>query len=146
MSEINLSGINIAEKIKYDKSINKNILNNLMSRRLGKTAYVQALNSAFKLKQLLNTKKLNIVTSESLTAGAIAKILVDVPGEGSTVYGGFIVYDTDAKRMFNNVTTKGVYSYKTAYQMAKGALVKSRAMISVDVTGNAAPYPENKED
>ena len=90
--------------------------------------------------------RLNIVTAESLTAGMIAKTLVDLPGQGAAVYGGFIVYDTDAKRQFIQVKTKGVYSVLTAQQMAAGALENSRAMVGVSVSGDAMPFPENKNE
>lgn len=90
--------------------------------------------------------ELNVVTVESLTAGMISKTLVDIPSAGSVVYGGFAVYDTDAKRKFVNVATKGVYSHETSRDMATGALCNSRAMVSISVTGNAMPYPDHKKD
>lgn len=114
------------------------------SRRLIEPTQAAALNLALQLKQFLSRNKLNIITAESLTAGMIAKTLVDVPGEGAVIYGGYIVYDTDAKRQMINVVTEGVYSHKTAAQMARGALLNSRAMVALAVTGNAMPYPEHK--
>lgn len=119
-----------------------------ISTDLGKTrlieeATVQALESAGKLKQLLSERNINVVTVESLTAGMIAKTLVDIPGKGAVVYGGFAVYDTDAKRKFIGVRTKGVFSHRTASQMAKGALDASRAVVAIAVTGNAMTTPED---
>lgn len=84
---------------------------------------------------------LNLVTAESLTAGMIVKTLVDVPGEGDTIYGSFVTYDTDAKRKLIQVRTEGVYSEKTAKQMAEGALANSRAMVALSVTGDSMPSP-----
>lgn len=120
--------------------------NDLLSKRLEEVARVESLEAAMKLKQILSDNNLNVVTSESLTAGMIAKTLVDIPGQGNVVYGGFIVYDTDAKRQFNGVTTRGVYSVLTVQQMAAGALDNSRAMVSIAVSGNSMPSPENRND
>lgn len=114
------------------------------SRRFLEPTVAAALNLAIQLKQFLSKYRLNIITAESLTAGMITKTLVDVPGDGAVVYGGYSVYDTDAKRQMINVSTEGVYSHKTAAQMARGALLNSRAMVSLAVTGNAMPYPEHK--
>lgn len=116
----------------------------LKDRRLTEDPMHGALKWALKLKQLLQASKVNIVTAESLTAGMILKTLVDIPMEGNTIYGGFGVYDTDAKRLWLNVKTRGVYGDKTAIQMAEGALANSRATISLAVTGDAMPYPEDK--
>ena len=119
-------------------------LDDLESRRITEVARVEALVAAQKLKKTLSSNRLNIVTAESLTAGMIAKTLVDVPGEGATLMGGIIVYDTDMKRQMLQVSTKGVYSIKTAQQMATGALSNSRAMIALAVSGDAMPFPKEK--
>jgi nicotinamide mononucleotide (NMN) deamidase PncC len=76
----------------------------------------------------------------------ITKTLVDLPGAGAVVYGGFVVYDTDAKRKFINVNTRGVYTLETADQMARGALENSRAMVGLAVTGDAMPFPTHKDN
>ena len=104
-----------------------------------------AFEKAASLKALLVDKMMNIVTAESLTAGQITKTLSDVPGNGAALYGGFCTYDTDAKRKFINVKTRGVYCEETAKQMAEGALLKSRAMVGLSVTGNSMPYYDHKE-
>ena len=112
----------------------------LDERRLYEGANADALKAAMELKMMLARNELNVVTIESLTSGMIAKMITDIPGGGSALYGGFVVYDTDAKRMYANVTTKGVYSEKTAEQMARGALINSRAMVGLAVTGHAMPF------
>jgi len=103
----------------------------------------EALSQALKTKQTLCQFGLNLVTAESLTSGMIASTLTSIPGMGGHLYGGFVVYDTDAKRKWLEVQTKGVYSRETAREMAIGALNNSRAMVSVAVTGNAMPTPDN---
>jgi nicotinamide mononucleotide (NMN) deamidase PncC len=83
---------------------------------------------------------LQIATSESLTAGLIFSSLVDIPNYGYLKYGCFGVYDTDAKRVFNNVSVDDVYTHKCASEMAIGVLKNSNATIAIAVTGNAMPH------
>ena len=88
--------------------------------------------------------KLQIATSESLTAGLIMSSLVKLPIAGWCKYGGFAVYDTDAKRVYNSVKVDDVYTHKCAKEMAVGQLNNSNATLSIAVTGNAMPYFEDK--
>lgn len=106
----------------------------------------KSLEGAWKLGLLLKQNGLDLVTAESLTAGMIGKTIIDIPYFGAAVlYGGFIVYNTDAKRLYLNVNTPSVYSQETARQMSEGALTNSRAMVALAVTGNAMPYPEHSD-
>ena len=68
----------------------------------------------------------------------IGSTLTDVGGLGPYYYGGLIVYDTDAKRLWANVRTPNLYNEETAKQMAEGALKNSRATVALSITGNAA--------
>lgn len=102
----------------------------------------QSRAAAGELLVMLFNLGINIVTVESLTAGKIASTLIDIPSYGGNVYGGFVVYDTDAKREFVDVTTKSVYSQKCAKQMAEGALKNSRAMCALAVTGHAGGFDD----
>lgn len=104
-----------------------------------RVARSQSWKACYNLLLELRRMNLNIVTAESLTAGLIVARLVDIPTFGANIYGGFVVYDTDAKRKFLDVDTPSVYSDETAAQMAIGALLNSRAMVSLAVTGNAGP-------
>jgi len=88
--------------------------------------------------------KLQIATSESLTAGLIMSSLVKLPINGWCKYGGFAVYDTDAKRVYNSVKVDDVYTHKCAKEMAVGQLNNSTATLSIAVTGNAMPYFKEK--
>ena len=106
---------------------------------LGKIDY-ESKAAAAELLILLNTIEFNIVTVESLTAGKIASTFADIPSYAACIYGGFVVYDSDAKRQFVDVTVKSVYNKKCAKQMAEGALSKSRAMCALAVTGQAGGY------
>lgn len=84
-------------------------------------------------------QQLQIATSESLTGGLMFSTLVDIPWGGWLKYGCFGVYDTNAKRVFNNVIIEDVYTHKCAEQMAVGILANSNASIGLAVTGNAMP-------
>jgi len=106
----------------------------------------QSRSAAAELLVMLLNFGINIVTVESLTAGKIASTLVDIPSYGPNVYGGFVVYDSDAKREFVDVTTKSVYSQKCAKQMAEGALKNSRAMCALAVTGQAGGFDDTDPD
>ncbi len=82
---------------------------------------------------------LQIATAESLTGGLIMSSLVDIPFGGYIKYGGFVVYDTDAKRTFINVSVGDVYTHKCAKEMAIGILKNSTSSLGIAVTGNAMP-------
>ena len=69
--------------------------------------------------------------------------LVDIPYGGYIKYGVFGVYDTDAKRVFNNVKVEDVYTHQCAREMAIGILKNSNATIAISVTGNAMPDNKN---
>ena len=94
------------------------------------------------LKSLKRTN-LQICTAESITGGLIMSTLSDIPLFGKHKYGGFIVYDTDAKRTMLGVTTNHIYSHECASQMAIGALKNSNATIAIAVTGHAMPSRPN---
>ena len=88
----------------------------------------------------INGNNLQIGTSESLTSGLIMSTLVDIPFGGYLKYGCFGVYDTNAKRVFNCVSVKDVYTHKCAGEMAIGVLKNSNATLAVSVTGNSMPF------
>jgi nicotinamide mononucleotide (NMN) deamidase PncC len=111
----------------------------------------QATKSAFNLLielsryKDINGNNLQIATSESLTAGLIMSTLVDIPFGGYLNYGCFGVYDTNAKRVFNGVSVKDVYTHKCAGEMAIGVLKNSNATLAISVTGNSKPFSTDIE-
>jgi len=111
---------------------------------LGKLVH-DSTSAAAELLVLLNTYKLNIITVESVTGGLIASTLVDIPSYSACVYGGFVVYDSDAKREFIDVKIKSVYTQTCAKQMAEGALRNSRAMCAIAVSGQSGGYDDTDE-
>lgn len=85
-----------------------------------------------------------VSTAESCTGGLIAGALTEISGSSAVVDRGFVTYTNDAKRDMLGVSQDtllafGAVSRETALQMAKGALIRSRAAFSVAVTGVAGP-------
>lgn len=100
---------------------------------------------AYKLLTKVSGSELQIATSESLTAGLIMSTLVKIPWAGWHKYGCTGVYDTDAKRVFNNVEVDDVYTHTCAKEMAIGLLANSNATLAIAVTGNAMPYFDHRD-
>jgi nicotinamide-nucleotide amidase len=87
---------------------------------------------------------LMLVTAESCTGGLIAGALTDISGSSAVVDRGFVTYSNEAKQEMIGVQAAtlaayGAVSRETALQMARGALMRSRAQIAVAVTGIAGP-------
>jgi nicotinamide-nucleotide amidase len=87
---------------------------------------------------------LMVVTAESCTGGLIAGALTDISGSSAVVDRGFVTYSNEAKQEMIGVQAAtlaayGAVSRETALQMARGALMRSRAQIAVAVTGIAGP-------
>jgi nicotinamide-nucleotide amidase len=85
-----------------------------------------------------------VTTAESCTGGWIAKALTDVPGSSHWFGEGFVTYANQAKVSSLGVSRKllereGAVSGAVARAMAKGALRRARADVSVAVTGIAGP-------
>ena len=83
-------------------------------------------------------------TAESCTGGLIIAAMTDIPGSSSMVDRGFVTYSNEAKMDMLGVSATilrahGAVSSETAHEMAKGALERSRAGISLAVTGIAGP-------
>lgn len=85
-----------------------------------------------------------MVTAESCTAGGIAYAITEVPGSSAWFSRGFVTYAVEAKEEMLGVPRamieeKGVVSESVASAMARGALERSGADLSVAVTGIAGP-------
>ncbi len=85
-----------------------------------------------------------VATAESCTGGWIAKALTDVPGSSQWVVEGFVTYGNAAKTRTLGVPralldAQGAVSEATARAMARGALERSGADLTVAVTGIAGP-------
>jgi nicotinamide-nucleotide amidase len=89
-------------------------------------------------------KGFKIATAESCTGGLIAGCLTEIAGSSDVFERGFVTYSNEAKQELLGVSPAlieqhGAVSQEVAIAMADGALIKSRAHISVSVTGIAGP-------
>ena len=91
-----------------------------------------------------SARGLMISTAESCTGGLIAGALTEISGSSAVVDRGFVTYTNQAKMDLLGVTEAtlaafGAVSRETALQMADGALFRSRANLTIAVTGIAGP-------
>jgi nicotinamide-nucleotide amidase len=106
--------------------------------------------SARRLLALCRARGLKIATAESCTGGLVAAALTEIAGSSDVVDCGFVTYSDAAKRKMLGVpaatlSRHGAVSAETATAMAKGALKKSQADISVAITGIAGPGGGSKQ-
>jgi nicotinamide-nucleotide amidase len=83
-------------------------------------------------------------TAESCTGGLIAACLTAIAGSSDVVDRGFVTYSNEAKNEMLGVdlaliAANGAVSEPVARAMAEGALARSRADVTVAVTGVAGP-------
>ena len=83
-------------------------------------------------------------TAESCTGGLIAGCLTEIAGSSDVVDRGFVTYSNEAKQELiavpaASIEAHGAVSEPVARAMAEGALARSRATVSVAVTGVAGP-------
>ena len=87
---------------------------------------------------------LKIATAESCTGGLVAACLTEISGSSDVVERGFVVYSNAAKIELLGVPSEtiaihGAVSEDVAKALAQGAIAKSRATLSVAITGIAGP-------
>ncbi len=85
-----------------------------------------------------------LACAESCTGGGIAAALTDVAGSSTWFDRGFVTYSNQAKQDMLGVSPDtlarfGAVSRETVIEMARGALARSRAQLSVAVSGIAGP-------
>ncbi|KFI23296.1 nicotinamide-nucleotide amidase [Nitrosococcus oceani] len=96
------------------------------------------------LGEVLQKHHLKVVTAESCTGGWVATAITDIKGSSHWFERGFVTYSNEAKQEMLGVSSEtlaclGAVSEATVKEMAKGALLHSRAGISVAVSGIAGP-------
>ncbi|MFD2057253.1 CinA family protein [Mesorhizobium calcicola] len=96
------------------------------------------------LLQACQERGIMLATAESCTGGMIIAALTDIAGSSAVVDRGFITYSNEAKMDMLGVCAStleahGAVSRETAIEMAKGALARSRARLTLAVTGIAGP-------
>ena len=102
------------------------------------------LELARKAGTLLKDQGLRLTTAESCTGGWVAKVLTDVPGSSQWFERGVIVYSNAAKMELLGVSrhtleTYGAVSREVAAELARGAVSRAAAEVSLAVTGIAGP-------
>ena len=94
--------------------------------------------------ELLKRNNLTVATAESCTGGMVAARLVNVPGVSECLKVGYITYADKAKNKLLGVRKgllkkKGAVSAEVAEDMAKGAVMFSKADVAIATTGIAGP-------
>ncbi len=97
-----------------------------------------------RLARQLTGHGLKMATAESCTGGGIAYVLTEIAGASDWFERGFVTYSNDAKMEMLGVAAAtldrhGAVSEATVLEMARGALIRSRADVSVAVSGVAGP-------
>lgn len=92
----------------------------------------------------LRAAGLMIATAESCTGGMLAKCLTDIAGSSDYFERGWVTYSNAAKQADLGVAPgliawHGAVSEEVALAMAKGAIRRSGARVSIAVTGIAGP-------
>ena len=93
---------------------------------------------------LLAQRQWRLVSAESCTGGLIAAACTEHAGASAWFEGGFVCYSASAKIEQLGVSAallaqRGMVHEEVARAMAAGALMRSRAQVSVAVTGLAGP-------
>jgi nicotinamide-nucleotide amidase len=97
-----------------------------------------------RLGDALRERSLTLATAESCTGGWAAQVVTHTGGSSAWFERGFVTYANDAKVEMLGVSpatlaTHGAVSLETAREMAAGALGRSRATVSLAITGIAGP-------
>ncbi|HEX7029114.1 MAG TPA: nicotinamide-nucleotide amidase [Gammaproteobacteria bacterium] len=105
---------------------------------------------AVQLGKTLSEHRFSIATAESCTGGLIAAIITDIPACSGWFERGFVTYSNAAKQDMLDVRQAtlekhGAVSEAVAREMAAGALKRSRADVTVAVTGIAGPDGGSRE-
>ncbi|KTC64041.1 ompetence-damaged protein [Pseudomonas fluorescens ABAC62] len=93
-----------------------------------------------KTVEYLKNQALILATAESCTAGRIVALLAEIPGSGSLVECGYVVYSPEAKQRLLGVSAKTIADFnltsvEVAREMAIGALRDSPATVAIATTG-----------
>ena len=96
------------------------------------------------IADLLQQRHWMLATAESCTGGMIAAACTDLAGSSAWFERGFVTYSNEAKTDLLGVdasliATQGAVSQAVVEAMASGAVARSKALVSVAVTGVAGP-------
>lgn len=101
-----------------------------------------------RLVDLLVGSGRTLATAESLTGGALAARVVDVPGASAAFRGGVVAYATELKAQLLGVDTgllsrRGAVDPDVALAMAAGVRARLGADVGVATTGVAGPESQD---
>ena len=99
---------------------------------------------AAKIAERLKSAGQVLASAESCTGGWAAQVVTSVAGSSGWFDRGFVTYSNDAKHemlgvAWSTLERHGAVSEETAREMALGALERSRATVSLAITGIAGP-------
>lgn len=99
---------------------------------------------ALRVGEALSARGWRLAAAESCTGGWVAKVCTDVAGSSRWFERGFVTYSNEAKQELLGVHGEtlaghGAVSEETVQEMAQGALVRSRADVSLAISGIAGP-------
>jgi len=102
------------------------------------------------LSDALLSRSALLVTAESCTGGLIGKYMTDLPGSSKVYWGGFVSYANAAKTELLDVDPGllgrfGAVSEEVVTAMARGALARSGAGLSLAVSGIMGPDGGSEE-
>ncbi len=107
-----------------------------------------ALPTPAALVATLHERRETLAVAESLTGGALAAAVVDVPGASTVLRGGVVAYATDLKHALLGVdevllAAEGAVHPEVARQMADGVRERLGATWGLATTGVAGPDPQD---
>jgi nicotinamide-nucleotide amidase len=105
----------------------------------------QITGKTHEILKALRNREYKLVTAESCTGGLLSAAITEIPNSSEVFERGYVAYSNDAKIELLTVPTFyieefGAVSFQTAVAMAEGALLMSKADVSVSITGIAGPY------
>lgn len=124
-------------------------LRDAIDRRLGEWAYsTDGRTLEETVASRLMEKNLRVAFAESCTAGRLASRMTLVPKATNFFWGGWSVYDVDAKRAMLGVSVakEEAVSAGTSAKLALAAQERSAADFAVGVTGYLGPDPGTEKD
>ncbi|SCZ49680.1 nicotinamide-nucleotide amidase [Thiohalomonas denitrificans] len=99
---------------------------------------------AGRVAERLSGKGVMLAAAESCTGGWVAKVCTDLTGSSGWFERGFVTYSNEAKQEMLGVSprtlaTHGAVSEAAVREMASGALARSRARVTLAISGVAGP-------
>jgi nicotinamide-nucleotide amidase len=98
----------------------------------------------------LKERGLMLATAESCTGGWVAQAVTAISGSSAWFERGFVTYSNEAKQELLGVREEtlgdfGAVSEETTREMAAGALARSRAQVTLAISGIAGPTGGTKD-